>query len=179
MDITDILYNFKILPKNSGITESKIISPVQTAEEVEGIIEAIKINTYAFPETMDITEWGEVKFNKNYTEAKVYKPKSKGVYCIKINKSSLDVDFVLHDKIFLSFKDELSSDKNDLNTFVRTFKNYTYNIVNGKVLLKRKTVVVSKLKPIKEQISFKDNFLTMDIETRRIGKDMVPYTICI
>jgi hypothetical protein len=97
---------------------------------------------------MDITKWGRTEFLNNYTEAIVYKKNSKGEYHVKIKERNLDVEYKIKNKLLLSFKDELT-DTNNLDTFVRTFKNKIYNYKDGELILSRKKYEVPKLKPTK------------------------------
>ncbi len=66
---------------------------------------------------MDITTWGVCDFSSDFSEAIIYKKKSKGVYHVKLYETYLDVDLKINNKIVLSFKDTLN-DSNNLGSLL-------------------------------------------------------------
>jgi DNA polymerase type B, organellar and viral len=127
---------------------------------------------------MDFTKWGTVDFLNDYKEAIVYKYKSKAEYHIKIFDNYTKVEYKIEDKIINTFKDEML-DVNNLATFLRTFKNQIYNFEDGEIILKRKINNVHKLKSKREDVHYNNKFICMDIETRNLKGELIPYAVCL
>jgi len=85
---------------------------------------------------------------------------------------------MLKNKVILEFIDKFDDPKN-LNTFTRIILDHEYKFIDGDLivkLLKRKTKFIQ---PIKMDKDIKNKFLTLDIETRVIENNIIPYAICL
>lgn len=127
---------------------------------------------------MVITKWGYCDFYSNYTEAIIYKKLSKGEYHVKLFDNYILVDYMLDNKIVLSFTD-IMLDCNNLSTFSREILNQEYKFIDGKLISKSKKYLTKYIKPLLGEIYFKDNILTMDLETRTIHNKMEVFLINI
>jgi len=129
---------------------------------------------------MDFTQWGDTHFYDNYHKAIVYKYKSKSEFHIEIYDSYTKVDLVVGNKIILSFKDiPLYNRSIDFSSYKREFENQSYIFENGKLKLKyikRKTRFIKSIKP---SLTLKENFITMDLETRNINGTLSVYLVSI
>jgi hypothetical protein len=85
---------------------------------------------------------------------------------------------MVNNKIIISIRDEFNN-KNDLNSFTRIIKNQQYIIKNSELIVKKLVRKTSFLKPIKQDIFLSDNYLVMDIETKDINNEKVPYCVSI
>lgn len=67
----------------------------------------------------------------------------------------------------------------DLSSFKRVFKNQIFIFEDGVLklkMIKRKTRFIKAIKP---SINLSEKFLTMDIETRNINGELIPYCVSI
>lgn len=178
LEITKIIFSYKILPAENYISKSKIIRHKNSIKSVK--LSKFKLGGHELPCTMDFTKWGNTHFYSNYTKAIVYKAKSNREYHIKIYDNYTLVDLKIDNKTLLSFKDSLLVENSyDLTSFKREFKNQTILIENSELKLKtinRKTKYITKIKP---SISLSDKFITMDIETRNINGVLSVYLASI
>jgi hypothetical protein len=174
LTIYEILFTYKILPKDSIINENKILSIEKNNYKSDSFI----FGGYNLPKTMDITLWGKCIFFDEYKNAIIKKKGSDLIYLVVIFDSYQEVEVKIKDKIILKFRDELL-DVNDLSSFKRVMKNQEYNFEFGELKLKKIKKEVKFLKPIKKNIFLKKNFITMDLETFTVDNIMVPYCISL
>ena len=82
-EIIEIKFNYKIIGGSLSITTSKINSLNNKLDKPK----LLKFKSFNFPQTMDITQWGNVHFMLNDSEAIVYKFRSKAQYHIKFDNT--------------------------------------------------------------------------------------------
>jgi hypothetical protein len=175
--IGKISYSFKIIPKGNNVERVSIKKPYSKKEQKKESINYLQISSFNYPSTRDITKWGQVEYFKDGKEALVFKRGSSVQYRVKINELSLDVEVLANTRIS-TFKDEWLPGSN-LGTFRRTLKNYILDYKDEKLILKRKKILTPKIKTIRRE-GFKANkYLTMDIETRKIGNNLIPFAVCM
>jgi len=177
MYVKNVIFLYKVLPVDTTVKKIKI-NPHVKVKQAEKT--SFKYQGYALANTMDFTQWGDTHFYANYHKAIVYKYKSKIEYHIEIYESYTKVDLVVGNKIILSFKDiPIYNRSIDFSSYIRKFKNQSYIIENGKLKLKcikRKTRFIKSIKP---SLTLKDNFITMDLETRNINGTLSVYLVSI
>jgi DNA polymerase type B, organellar and viral len=184
-----IIFSYKLLDSKIEI-KKKIIKPQiisQTNQEEENkMMEGKSLikniyheGGYNLPNTMDLTEWGECQFSHDYGRVMIHKKNSKIVYDVNIYDNYNYIEMKVKDKIIIRFKDILE-DSQHLNYFKRIINNkHEYYFENGEIVLKKILKKVDFLRPIPKSIFLSRNFLTMDIETRKIRNIMSPYCISI
>jgi hypothetical protein len=175
MKLNEIIFRYLIIPKELKVKESKIFPKEDKTKTKKDIIDTMRIGTYNLPNTTDINKWGEVYY-LNKREALVYKFNSIAEYHVKIEDKILQVDYKIKDKTIFSFTDELL-EINNLETFTRKLNNYIYNIKDGTLVLKRKTIKLPKIKKLIGKAFYNDKILVMDLETQKVNNKMIPYTI--
>lgn len=143
-----------------------------------GLLDTINFGGYNLPCSMDITLWGRCDFYNDYKEAIVYKTQSKGIFYIKLYDNYLEAELKINDKTILNFKDTLL-DINNLGTFHREIKEQKYEFINGKLKTKSKQYKTKFIKNLSGELYYKNNFITMDLETRAIQGKMEVYHISI
>ena len=82
-EFTEFIFNYKIIGGSLSITTSKINSLNNKLDKPK----LLKFKSFNFPQTMDITQWGNVHFMLNDSEAIVYKFRSKAQYHIKFDNT--------------------------------------------------------------------------------------------
>lgn len=174
-----IIFNYILLPSEGEDTQtSKLLKSKKEQKPVKKVYESIKMSGYNFPNTMDITEWGNVHFLHDYSEAIVYKSFSIAEYHVKIRDKFILVDYQINGNSILTFTDTMD-DATNLGTFTREFENQIYNFIDGELILKRRINKVTKLRTLKEELYYSNKFITMDIETQRIDDKHKPYAVCL
>jgi len=109
---------------------------------------------------------GDVVFYNNDTKAIVYKNKSNAEYHINfIDNSSMNIEYIYNNKVLFKFTDKLL-DCNNLQSFIRIMKNKNYQFENGKLVAKSKLHSLPKIKQLKKDSYYLNNFITFDIETK-------------
>jgi len=105
--------------------------------------------------------------------------KFNSTYIYQITESKLinSVILINNDIEFLKFTD-LLDDLNNLSTFTRKLKNQEYIFMNGDLIVKKLDRKSKFIKSIKYDKDIINKFLTLDIETRVIENDIIPYAIC-
>jgi hypothetical protein len=190
INVSEIIYIYKILPKDSIINERKlnkiedIDSKIKKFEEDYSLIGSTRLWN-----TMDITKWGDYSISEDYKKASVIKDNSESIYDIDIKDTHNEVKLKLkfNEKIILAFNDYMNNGSN-LGTFTRriegkldTFQEYIYE--EGKLVLKRIKGVVSFLTKLNLDSFLSYKFITMDLETREMNikgnRRLVPYCVSI
>lgn len=179
MQISDIIFMYKILPLSLDIKESKLSVHKKRKFNVKNNkISSFKFNGNNLPCTMDFSNWGNTHIYNDYSKAIVFKSKTNSEYHISIYDNYTLVDLKCENKVILSFKDSML-DVNDLSTFKREFKNQSFIFENGNLKLKtikRNTRFITSLKP---SISLNEHFITMDLETRNLNGVLSPYCVSV
>jgi hypothetical protein len=88
------------------------------------------------------------------------------------------VDVRVNNKIIFSFTDTLNN-KNNLSSFIRVIKNQEYLFKDGELIIKKINLKTKFIKPILKNHSKSEKFITMDLETRLLNKEMSVYCISI
>nr|QWO71389.1 DNA polymerase [Termitomyces sp. T123] len=159
--------NYK-MKEPTGVKNLKVTSQITN----------MKFKGYTLPNTMDIYEWGEHLFEKDYSKATILKKKSKAVYDVEIKNKNLNVRYLINSKVILSFSDYME-DKSNLSTFTRIIrvnnKEIIYKFKEGKIVFMSKLIEFKYIKGIKKESDYKNKFITMDFETRVIDNQMSIY----
>lgn len=133
------------------------------------------------PNTMDIYQWGDCLINNNYSEAKIFKYRSKAVYEVQIENRILNVNYIINNKILLNFKDFMEG--TDLNSFFRIInfkgKKIFIKYENNKIIFKSFLKNGNNIETINKNEYFKLKYITMDLETRTLKGLMSVYCCCI
>ena len=178
IEISSIIYYYKILSDkiNNEVNTSKI----KELKKVKLIKKINKFNLlgYNLPSTMDITEWGNIHFYRNYTKAIVFKLNSKIEYHVSLYSTYQVIELKIDDKLLLTFTDYIK-DVNNLSSFERKINNQRYIFEEGILTYKEILRKVPFLKKIKPSIYPSKNIITMDLEARIINNIMEPYCISI
>lgn len=144
----------------------------------------VKFGGFELPSTIDFTQWGKCIISNDYSSAKVIKLSNnktltKYSYTIKIKELEIEVEYKIEDKVLLTFTDSLKLNdnliSNNLNWFTRKINNNTYVYEEGKrilILKQTKTKFISKINPTYFRSK---NFITLDLETKVVNKNMYPY----
>jgi len=136
---------------------------------------------HSLPATMDWTQWGAYYIkNENYSVVKVEKKNSKLVYEINIfdNHHNVSLKTKLGKEI-LSFTDTLStSDRYNLNSFTREFKNHKHIFVNSEIVFKKVYKTTNFMKSIKKHKNMNNKIITFDVETYDKNGFKLPYCVC-
>lgn len=169
-NIVEIIFSYKIIEelskKQIHIPESNKVKPLN-----------LVIGNYKIPQTMDLYQWGDVQFILNYSEAIVYKFKSKAQYNVTFDKYTQKVKYNLEGKTLLEFTDVLT-DVNNLGSFTRFINNQKINFVDGKIDFKERTYKLNKIKKESPKPFLNNRFVTMDLETYNKDGILTPYAIC-
>jgi DNA polymerase family B len=185
--IIEVIYSYKIMPleisnkdNNDKTILNKTIIKTDTFKNLE-------FSAFNIPSTADYTKWGEIilkEFNSltNDFNKIIIKPTKKdctALYHVTLFDDYNFVEYKVNDTVILKFTDQIL-DKNNLNTFRRTVDDKKiFDFVNGEVVLKRKKTSLFKIEKLKEEKSFNNKIITMDIETMTIKGELIPYCVCI
>jgi DNA polymerase type B, organellar and viral len=167
-----IVYTYKIINDHNNIITTKI----NRSKSIKSS-DFIKFKGFNLPNTMDFLEWGKVIFKKD-TFALVSKINSKFKYHINIFDNYLSTSLKYKDKSILEFTDTII-EKGKLNSFTRKVKNHEYIFIDGKLVLKKIHKKVKFIKKIIPQSFISKNFVTIDLETRKIDGILTPYCVSI
>lgn len=140
-------------------------------------IKTFTFHGYDLPLTMDYKSWGDIIYNKDNFII-IQKEDSKIKYYITKYDNYNEIDLMINNKIILSIKDDKSNEK-DLNSFIRIVRNQEYIIKDGNLMVKKLIRKTSFLKSIKQDMFLTENYLVMDIETKDIDNEKVPYCVSI
>jgi len=181
--IVEIIFTYKIMGESLQNEKTKLVAPKiinknKSLLQINGLYDTINFGGYNLPPTMDITKWGNCDFFNNYNEARVFKFNSKSMYFVKLYDKHLQADLKINDKTVVSFKDSLL-DVTNLGTFIREIGNQRYEFINQKLIRKSKTYNTKFIQPLSGEVYYKNNFITMDLETKTINGKMVVYHISI
>jgi len=137
---------------------------------------------HSLPVTMDWTQWGSYSVkNKDYSFVKVEKKNSNLFYEINIfdNHHNVSLKTKLGKEV-LSFTDTLSTtDRNNLNTFTRKFKNHEHFFVNSEIVFKKVYKTSKFMSSIKKNKNMNNRMITFDVETYDKDGFKLPYCVCI
>lgn len=138
-----------------------------------------KFYGFNLPNTMDFSTWGKFTYiNKEWTKAHIKMLNSNIVYHLCIKENYYICELLVLGKSILSFKD-IMKDVNELSTFTRMIKNQEYEFINGVIVLKQIKKETKFLKSIKPSLYRSDKFITMDLETRTIKGEMIPFCVSL
>lgn len=184
--ITHLIYKYKKISIQTKKEEAKYTKAVQESVK-KTQSKHFKFVGYNLPTTMNLIEWGDCHFNKDYTKAlinynysKIYKSKKgQGQFEVKIYDNYTLVNYFVNGESVVKFIDE-PFDNKDLTCFKRTLlsSNQVYYIIDGKVELKQIQRKCNYIKKDKLKYFNTTKIITMDLETR-IDKDQnfIPYCI--
>lgn len=137
-----------------------------------------KIKGYSLPNTMDFRKWGECDINPEYTKASINK-QGIGKYELDIMDNELNVNLIVNNNIIFSFNDKRCAN-DSLQTFTRIIKikkkKTIYKYINGEIVLKIKDKILKKISKINLDANYKEDFITMDLETRTFKGEMSAYS---
>jgi hypothetical protein len=176
--VSHLIFYYKIIDVNKN-SKSKIID-ITTIYNTKKL-ETIRIyGQNNLPTTMDITLWGDYKFNNEFTKCLVSKLNFKGafIFTIELSDNYYKVTVKVKGKVILNFVD-IMDDRDNLATFTRCIGNKVYKFIDGKLVLSKFPRHTSFMKVVKASKSLSSKFPTMDLETRTINGTMVPYCVSI
>lgn len=196
--IKNIILTFKIIPDDKLSSKTSRIHNIPKPK-----LQFYKFYGYNLPLTTDLKQWGEaILSTKETVLIKKSNPslrtKSDINYLVAIkNESSSsaqqinNVSVISNNKVILQFQD-IIPDKDFVDTFTRKIisskfwvtgkfdnKSQEYHFVEGKLILKIMDRPTAYLKTIKVNKNINTNFVTMDIESRKINNISKPYLISI
>lgn len=179
MDITHILFKYKLLSISTQIDSAKL-----TKASTATPLTSKRFNFIGFnlPTTMNLIEWGECHFNKDYSKAIINNKRSKtGQFEVKIYDNYTVVEYRINGEVAIKFIDE-PFDNRDLTSFKRTlFSNkHEYYIIDGSVELKQIQRKCNYINQDHLKYFHTKKIITMDLETRLDkNNNFVPYCICM
>jgi hypothetical protein len=178
-EIESIIYNYKILElTNTCISKSKL-TKFKIESKVKDETKKFNFKGYSLPCSMDISTWGNITYlNDECSKAIIYRVKSKAEYHVSLYSDYLLVDIKYKDKTIIHFKD-IMLDNTDLSSFKRIIDKHEYLFRNGELILKSKKIITPFLSKIKQDSYMSTNFITMDLETRKIDNVLYPYCVSI
>jgi hypothetical protein len=140
-------------------------------------IEHKKPKSYQFgnnnlPLTTDLSKWGKV--TKVGKDILIKSDNYESDIWVSIQNNKQVYKFKIEDKIILTVIDYLGKDSSN---FIRSVNKHSFIISNGEIIFKsieRKTKFITKI--LKDK-NLSNNFLTFDIETRKINGVHKPYCI--
>jgi DNA polymerase type B, organellar and viral len=181
-DTDQIIFTYKILPKDSNINTVSINYPLynKAVNEIDTKNrKTFKNFGFSLPTNMNIWTWGDIIFNKDNIFV-IKKYKSDGIYYIELLNDHMVVELKINDRLILKFKDYPNLNcECPLNNFTRYIKSYTQYFENSKLVL---YTILKQTKFIKTKKIDKvmcNTIITMDIETQAIDGYMWPYCISI
>lgn len=186
--ISEITFTYKIVDKTTNNYNELPSKLLRVEDKVKNIIDAkgnkisnnlnyFKFGGFNLPLTMDFTTWGDCHFI-NEQKIIVYKKSSSLEYHIDLHENYQDVELKSNNQKILRFKDTING-RNDLNSFIRVFKNQEYIIDDGKIILKKIHKKVSFLTKKTKNMHNSKKIITMDLETRVINEIMSYYCVSI
>lgn len=167
-----IAFAYKNVPMELGIDKSNF--PV-----IKGVDEKVgfMFGGYDLPATSDIYKWGNVqKINEN--NFLVSRIKSKAIYHIVKHEGYNEVEFKINDKLLVKFLD-YKTDFERADSFKRVVNKQEYIFENGCIVYKSLIRKVKFISKIKRSPILTTNFITMDLETRMMGRVLKPYCVSI
>jgi len=169
---SSIAFAYRKLPKELGIVKSSF-PKIKGADQEVGFL----FGGYDLPKTMDFTKWGIVE-KINDLHFLVQRFNSKAIYSIVINKDFNEIDFKLDEQLIVKFFD-YKTDSDKSNSFKRIANNQEYLFKDGRIVYK---TIVRKCKFINKIVmstTLTSKFVTMDLETRKIGEVLKPYCVSL
>ena len=176
-EITHLIYSYHIYDGNNHLDKNiHLIKKDMKMPQNINKTEMFSVYNLNLESTSDYTKWGKV-LSDSPTLALVLKHKSNLIYHIEkldgVNKVEIKKD---HVKI-LEYQD---SDIINHDTFIRSVGTRVLHYVDGIIkfkTIKRQTTFMQKRSA--DKVFNKNNIFTMDIETRTINGEMVPFCVCI
>nr|YP_010130189.1 hypothetical protein KQ422_mgp109 [Clavaria fumosa]QPZ51091.1 hypothetical protein [Clavaria fumosa] len=173
-----IVFNYKILSKDSLV--KPLIHKKELLKLNNSKLKNSNINGYYLPNTMDFHIWGEIIYLSKTRS--IVRRDSNSIYFINIFKNKINVQLKSENKLLVNFED-IKKEEDNLLTFKRTindldhFEDYFY--VNGEIKLKTNEKKTPFLSQKEKEINMNNKFLTMDLETRQIKGELIPYCVSI
>jgi hypothetical protein len=221
--VKSICFNYKVvdIKYNNVITSADVqtnFQPKPLLERINKVVgyieeplseptEILKYKNYSgynLPLTMDITKWGYIIFNEDYSSAvcwgfNINEQQSNNInllpvlynsniikspeYIIKIKEFQLNTKLRIQGNEIFIFDDQLSllgKGESSLNNFIRTINKIKYLYTNGVEEFMFKEKKVNYISTKKNKDSFKGTqFITMDLETKSINGILTPYCVSI
>lgn len=177
-DLEVIIFNFRVL-SNDFIPNNKSSNykEIESSKNIQ--LFSHKISNINFPLTMDLYQWGNVKFNENFNECYLEKDNINYHFTLKDNNYICNV-MTKSDVNLITFEDTLLS--NDLSHFKREIfykgsvrKLFIYN--NFNIIFKAYKHLTKFLSKVKKADHISKKFITIDIETKVYNNKME--AICI
>lgn len=137
-----------------------------------------RLGGYDLPTTMDISRWGTCTWLSK-TEAIINKPLGKLTYHVKLKEEINEVSVKINDTVLVNFTDYRLKSDNSSELFKRVVKEQTYIFKDGKIKLKTIKRRLRKITTIAKEDILKENYITMDLETRKIDGVLSPYCVSL
>lgn len=168
-----ICFTFREIPKAFNIKTSKFpkIKGVDKKNE-------FKFGGYDLPSTMNVAKWGKCTWLSK-TEVIINKPAGKLIYHVKLKDNLHEVEVKINDNVLVNFTDFKLKSNNSTELFKRVVKDQSYIFNNGNIELKTIKRKCRNITPIEKDDIIKDNFITMDLETRKINNILKPYCVSL
>lgn len=133
---------------------------------------------YKLPNHTDVFHWGKfIKFEDGLLILE-YKDNPQLELHIDCKNRSNVVTIKNDDFIVLKFEDFKDLKSNNNSNFRRLINNEEFVYINGNIVLKYHKKNVTFIEPTLKNKEIDNNIITMDIETRTINNQMLPYCIC-
>lgn len=170
-----IIFTYHIIDDlNASKVKTKFILP---NDKIKVTKNAYKFYGYNLPLTSDIYKWGKIisKHSNNFT---INKKGSYFQYEITKFKTYQIVKVMKLDKVLLEFKDIFGT---NFSNFNRIFipNNDIYIIENGNINFKEIIKTTGYIEPTKIAKTLINKYITLDIETRTINNQVIPYCISL
>lgn len=155
--------------------------PLNYGKETDPTVETIKIQNFTvgkttLPLTTDLTKWGKIK--KHFRNQLVIK-KNDSSFTYEVY-SYINYNLVkVKDKTFstvMEFKDFLGS---SITSFSRLIGSTKYIIENSEIVFKEVNKRFQYMQPTPKHSKIFEKFITLDIETRILDGEFIPYCICL
>jgi len=169
---SSIAFAYRKLPKELDIVKSSF-PKIKGADQEVGFL----FGGYDLPKTMDFNKWGVVQKINDFKFV-VHRLKSKAIYSIVINKDFNEIDFKIGEQLIVKFFD-YKTESDELDSFRRIVNNQEYLFQEGRIVYKtiaRKCKFINK---IAMSTTLTSKFVTMDLETRKIGEVLKPYCVSL
>ena len=171
--VSKLAFRYRFIELN--IAPDKFIFKYPT--EFEETNELLPQGNTNLPNNRQFESWGdEIFINSDNT---LIVNKDNHSFFIKELDNEYNISLSYNGKEILNFNDKYDSNSQNYNTFVRTIGNSVLYYKNGKCEFIKQSLKSTYLKGKITDISIKNNFITMDLETRKINNVMHVITASI
>ena len=182
LPLMEVVFSYKII----GLDNNKI-SKVSTIKKlIKPKAKTYKFKGYNLPNTMSLKLWGKELIRDN-NKIDIRKKGSQYIYNIEVidveNKPltyNVSLQLYKNNEKYLSFKDVINNDFNNLNSFTRYIGSNEYYFVDGELVLRlnpRKTSFLESVNLYKNKFGktivpqLDEKYITLDIETQVINSE--------